>query len=104
MNKDDIIRMAQEAGWSGLYMTFNEPTGASDWEMVRASLTVPATMEQIERFAALVAAEERETCAKIADAQLQNIAVLTSMPLKSSAAWSISNAIRARKFLPVRPL
>ena len=64
MTREDIIRMAREAGWSGLYTTYNEPTGAADWKMVKESLTVPVTMEQIERFAALVAAAEREACAK----------------------------------------
>ena len=57
MTRDDIIRMMQEAGWSGLYTTFNEPTGNADWKMVKESLTVPVTMEQIERFAARVAQE-----------------------------------------------
>ena len=60
VNREDIIRMAREAGWSGLYTTYNEPTGEADWKMVKESLTVPVTMEQIERFAALVAAAERE--------------------------------------------
>lgn len=53
MTKDDIIRMAQEAGWSGIYSQWVSP-------IEREHLTVPVTMEQIERFAALVAAAERE--------------------------------------------
>lgn len=65
MTRDEIIRMAREAGWSGLYTTYNEPTGKADWKMVKESLTVPVTMEQIERFAALVAAAEREACARL---------------------------------------
>ncbi len=60
MTRDEIIKLAREAGWSGLYVTYNEPTGKPDWEMVKSSLTVPVTIEQIERFAALVAAAERE--------------------------------------------
>ena len=60
MTKDDIIKLAREAGWSGLYTTYNAPTGKADWKMVNESLIVPVTMEQIERFAALVAAAERE--------------------------------------------
>ena len=44
MNRDDIIRMAREAGMSGL-----EPSGL---------------LENFERFVALVAAAEREKCAK----------------------------------------
>lgn len=86
MTRDDIIRMAREAGWSGLYMTYNEPTGRPDWEMVKESLTVPVTMEQIERFAALVAAAEREACAKLVDIE----SALLCKELQSVAA------IRAR--------
>ena len=50
MNRDDIIRMAQEAcgepAWSG----------GVEW-----------TWEEVERFAHLVAAAEREACAKLLD-------------------------------------
>ncbi len=49
-----------------------------------------------EKFAALVAAAEREACAKIADSQIKNTAILTVNPGKSAAAWDIANAIRAR--------
>jgi len=59
MTKDDIIRIAQEAGWSGIYSQWVNPTE-------REHLTVPVTMEQIERFATLVAAAEREKCAILA--------------------------------------
>ena len=58
MMSDDIIRMAREAGWTGIYSEWSSPTE-------RTSIEVPVTMEQIERFAALVAAAEREECAKI---------------------------------------
>ena len=50
MNRDDILRMAREAGWTGLYMQWAEPTGKPDWSPVKESLTVPVAMEQIERF------------------------------------------------------
>ena len=50
MNRDDIIRMAEEAcgepAWSG----------GVEW-----------TWEEVERFANLVAAAEREACADIAE-------------------------------------
>ncbi len=50
MNKEDIIRMAREAGF---YCT-----------------TRQSTLEgMIERFAAIVAAAEREACAKVCEAQ-----------------------------------
>jgi hypothetical protein len=62
MTKDDIIRTAQEAGWSGIYSQWVSP-------IEREHLTVPVTMGQIERFATLVAAAEREACAKVCDAE-----------------------------------
>jgi hypothetical protein len=51
MTRDDIIRMAREAGFAR-YMT----DGGIAWQMY-------------ERFAALVAAAEREKCAKVCEAQ-----------------------------------
>ncbi len=94
---DEIIRMAREAGFS---------IGLDD----------PIIYAAHERFAALVAAyvksdqinlsyqqgyeegsaHEREACAKVADGELMNTNMLTSYPPKSSAAWNIAAAIRAR--------
>jgi len=48
MTRDDIIRMALKA------------------EM-RFDLTMPRFIDELERFAALVAAAEREACAKVCD-------------------------------------
>ena len=77
MTQDEIIRMAREAGLVfGLQMYIDH--------------------YQLERFAALVAAHEREACAKVADGELMNTNMLTSYPPKSSAAWNIAAAIRAR--------
>ena len=67
MNREEVIRMAREAGWSGIYTQWREPDGSPDWTPVKESLTVPVTMEQIERFAALVAAHERRACAKVCE-------------------------------------
>ena len=50
LDRDDIIRMAQEAGWG-----FNN---SRDSDFVKAQL----------KFAELVAAAEREACAKLCDA------------------------------------
>ncbi len=72
MTRDDILRMAREAD---LY------EGSDD---------------QVIRFAYLVAAAEREACAKLADDKLMDTSALMSLPPKSSAAWSIAAAIRAR--------
>ena len=51
MNREDIIRMAIEAGLN-LYVN---------------DLTEKQYIEVVERFAALVASAEREACAEIAD-------------------------------------
>ena len=48
------------------------------------------------KFAELVAAHEREECAKIAESELNNCIILTSYPAQSSAAYNIANKIRAR--------
>jgi hypothetical protein len=56
MNRDDIIAMARNADSSGEVLWLNE--------------RIPGYEEEIafiERFAALVAAAEREECAKIVD-------------------------------------
>lgn len=51
VNRDDIVRMAQESNFGGS----------------RTSPKVDVYWQQFERFAALVAAAEREECAKIAE-------------------------------------
>ena len=53
MNRDDVTRWAREAG-------FNVEQGFL--------LRVTGIDEDLERFAALVAAHEREACAKVCDA------------------------------------
>jgi hypothetical protein len=55
MNRDDIIRMAREAG-------------GDDWGIFRDF------MPEIERFANLVAAEEREACAEACESDDWNVA------------------------------
>tara|TARA_R110000868_G_scaffold96840_13_gene266280 strand:+ start:145 stop:405 length:261 start_codon:yes stop_codon:yes gene_type:complete len=68
MNKEDIIRMAREAGLrvgtnlSGVVLV------GSPAEIGLAHLTI----EELERFAALVAAAEREACAKVCDGMDHN--------------------------------
>lgn len=54
MTRDDIIRMAREAGMA----EFQEVMYNNFWT---------ADQKELERFAALVAAAEREACAKICD-------------------------------------
>ena len=78
MTQDEIIRMAREAG------------------AIQVDGKIAFYEDDLERFAALVAAHEREACAKVADGELMNTNMLTSYPPKSSAAWNIAAAIRAR--------
>jgi hypothetical protein len=52
MNIEDIIAMAREAGFEELF------DNSSDWVCFT---------DEIEKFAALVAAAEREACAKVCD-------------------------------------
>ena len=69
MNREDIIRMAREAGF--------DPHDMSD--------DFTCNLEDIERFAALVAAAEREACAKVCEAAD-----------KSTHPADLADAIRAR--------
>ena len=76
MNREDIIRMAREAGLAppdGPFITW----GASD--------------NQLERFAALVAAAEREACAKLLNENANFCSVSLRLILESNA-----EAIRSR--------
>ncbi len=57
MNRDDLIRMAKEA---------NCQAPREDWNSTAWVLSD----EALERFAALVAAAEREACAKVAGPHL----------------------------------
>jgi hypothetical protein len=68
VNREDIIRMAREAG-------------GDDWGIFRDF------MPEIERFANLVAAAEREACAKVCEAEGKRV----------DASWvSCAFAIRER--------
>ena len=74
MNRKDIIRMAREAGF--------DPHDMSD--------DFTCNLEDIERFAALVAKHEREACAKVCD-------VLAVHPEYASDITKVAaQAIRAR--------
>lgn len=51
MNRDDVIRMTRQAGMQGMLTD------------------VVCTHDELERFAALVAAAEREECAKVCESR-----------------------------------
>jgi len=80
MDREDIIRMAREAGCK----PFRSP---EHWDDVQ----VFATPDVLERFAALVAAaaraEENEACAKVAEEPYE---------FTSEESHRIASAIRAR--------
>lgn len=66
MNQEDIIRMAREAGlYVGRNVSGVQLVGSSYEE---GGLLVHLTVEEFERFAALVAEHEREACARVCDA------------------------------------
>jgi len=73
MNPDYIIRMAREAGWHD--------------ELLSVAFTGPL----LERFAALVAAAEREACAKVCEDDVRTWSHPGSITREDCAA-----AIRAR--------
>ena len=71
IQQDEIIRMAREAGFEGLI--------EKAWGI-----------EQLERFAALVAAHEREACAKVCDVEIVGDEYATAL------INSYADTIRAR--------
>jgi len=86
MTREDIIRMAREAGFSV-------------WDNERASMEGDG--DALERFAALVAAAEREACAKVCDEHAKrnyNWASENADIYHAQAHWAgrIATAIRAR--------
>ena len=89
MNREDIIRMAQEAGFFIQQNEIYSMSTQSDQELT----------EWIERFAALVASAEREACAEVCKKHADVYAKLEQNPTAQSAwAACIDNrdAIRAR--------
>jgi len=84
MTREDIIRMAREAGCK----PFRSP---EHWDDVQ----VFATPNVLERFAALVAAAEREACAKVCEERQEVFQKYYTKGLAGMCA----EAIRARSEL-----
>jgi hypothetical protein len=80
VNRDDIIRMAREAGWSEL--------GADLWGTVNDGVMFTRALQ---RFADLAVAAEREACAKVCEDDVQTWSHPGSITREECAA-----AIRAR--------
>ena len=79
LNRDDILRMAR--GVAGV----TYPAGM-------AGVKIGMSEEHLERFAALVAAAEREACAKLCDVEVYDDPYDTG----SKASKYLAAAIRAR--------
>ena len=77
MMQEDIIRMAREAGAKPSH-------NPEEWDIFKIRDT------DLERFAALVAAHEREECAKVADL------VAREIDNTNNTATYIASGIRAR--------
>ena len=75
MTQSDIMGLAAEAN---LWVTSDE------------------RLDAVKKFATLVAAAEREACAKIADNHRHTMGILASNPPQSAAAFDIAIDIRAR--------
>ena len=85
MNRDDIIRMALEAGFSDREESSHIYSRSRfDEEICVEEFAVG---EMVEHFAKLVAAHEREACAKVAESY---------EPLCDRCPSGVANAIRAR--------
>jgi hypothetical protein len=92
MNREDIIRIAREAGLrvgtnlSGVVLV------GSPAEIGLAHLTI----EELERFAALVAAAEREACAELAVKGTDEPVQTKTLEILRKERERIAAAIRAR--------
>jgi hypothetical protein len=83
MTADDILRMAREA----------DPFGDHGRLVSLAELT-PRTLE---RFAALVAAAEREECAKVCEYRAMALDYSGNQYVRDHAALDCARSIRARE-------
>lgn len=90
MNRDDIIRMAQEAA------TDDGSVKRTDGKNV--VIYAAKTNRFLERFAALVAAAEREACAKVCDEKVE-AEYATGKVDHNEMGWTqaCAIAIRARR-------
>ena len=86
MTRDDIIRMAQEADDFADSYTPQYVTLPNEWSVIRD-----------ERFAALVAAAEREACAKVCEELRDDwLRGLGRYEFMAEGAYYCAEAIRAR--------
>ena len=88
MNRDDIIRMAREAGWR--VDSEGEVLEGDGWHI---------QTDIVERFAALVAAAEREACAKVCEEWLHgewhNQGVIAALMIRERGAPALERMNKA---------
>jgi hypothetical protein len=87
MTRDDIIRMAKKAGWKRVGR--NPETGPE----------FPVLVNRLERFAALVAAAEREACAEVCEKLPETFRIVADefgYKAELPTAENYAAAIRAR--------
>lgn len=84
MTQDKVLRMAIDAGAT-------DCANPDKWGILEISY------ENLERFAALVAAHERKACIAIAESKRNSPNfILASIPSQNGTAVDIANLIRAR--------
>jgi len=87
MNREDIIRMAQEAGLHRQqHNLMSNP--------VQPRFSYDGYEENLERFAALVASAEREACAKVCEEMRTYVG--RNNAVTQSSAQDCATSIRAR--------
>ena len=86
MTQDEIIELARQAGINYRELSDEFATGNGDGVEV----------EQMEAFAKMVAAKERDSCAKLCDNQAEYEWALGGSGEGNTAAKKCASAIRAR--------
>ncbi len=90
MNREDIIKLARDAGlYVGRNISGVQLVGSSYEE---GGLLVHLTVEELKRFAELVRADEREVCAKACEETTAS----WTQDLYNSGCMDCAAAIRAR--------
>ena len=89
MDREDVIRLAREAGFNVKHLYGEDEVCEQEYEYWRENPDIGQDVitHTVERFAALVAAAEREACALVAESY---------EPTCESCPSGVANAIRAR--------
>jgi hypothetical protein len=89
MTQDEIIEMAEQAGLAHFYDSEDHCTGITDAKLITADKEKndARLVEMLMPFANLVAAKEREACAKVADEYMRDC---------EGKSFGVGTAIRAR--------